>query len=118
MKEAEKLLVIENEMKKYAKLLSLAADKVITSKASEYPIFVIAKQPIALGINIVDREQVNSNWSVNVSSLEEFVDKKLIFAERKQEFVQAYKNPQQFICLFVLSDLGAQFMYVPRYKEE
>ncbi len=114
MKEAEKLLVIENEMKRYNKLLAAASDKIIKSKASEHPIFVVAKQPIALGFNLVDREKVNSNWSINVSSLEEFTTNKLVFKEKVVEFKKTYKDPKLFICLFVLSDLGAQFLFVPR----
>ncbi len=114
MKEAEKLLVIENEMKRYNKLLAAASDKILNSKASEYPIFVVAKQPIALGFNLVDREKVNSNWSINVSSLEEFTANNLVFKEKVIEFKKTYKDPKQFICLFVLSDLGAQFLFVPR----
>ena len=114
MKEAEKLLVIENEMKLYDKLLCAVSDKIINSNASPYPIFVVAKQPISLGIQLVDREKVNSNWSINASSLEEFISKKLIFEEKSDEFKKTYKDPQMFICLFVLSDLGAQFMFVPR----
>lgn len=114
MKEAEKLLVIENEMKGYVKLLAAAADKILDSKASAYPIFVVSKQPISLGINILDREKANKNWSVNASSLEEFVNKQLVFENKKPEFIKTYKDPKTHLCLFVLSDLGAQFMYIPR----
>jgi len=114
MKEAEKLLVIENEMKRYAKLLSAATDKILNSKATAYPIFVVAKQPIALGMNLVDREKVSSNWSINVSSLEEFISNKLVFKEKELEFKKTYKDPKAFVCLFVLSDLGAQFLFIPR----
>lgn len=114
MKEAEKLLVIENELKKYREILSTASDKVRSTEASQFPIFVVAKQPIALGINIIDRQKMNSNWSINVSSLEEFVSKQLVFENRMEEFKTTYKDPSEFICLFVLSDLGAQYMFLPR----
>lgn len=114
MKEAEKLLVIENEMKRYNRLLSAASDKILDSNASAYPIFVVAKQPIALGINLIDREKVNSNWSINASSLEEFISNSLVFKEKVDEFKKTYKDPKLFICLFVLSDLGAQYLFVPR----
>lgn len=114
MKEAEKLLVIENEMKRFNALLSAASDKILDSNASAYPIFVVAKQPIALGINLIDRDKVNSNWSINASSLEEFVSNKLVFETKAADFKSTYKDPKQNICLFVLSDLGAQFLFVPR----
>lgn len=114
MKEAEKLLVIENELKKYREVLSKASDKITASNASQFPIFVVSKQPIALGINIIDRDKVNSNWSINVSSLEEFVSKKLVFEVKVEEFKTTYKDPAEYLCLFVLSDLGAQYMFLPR----
>ena len=114
MKEAEKLLVIENEMKRYNKLLCAATDKVIDSNASAFPIFVVAKQPVALGINLVDRKKMNSNWSINVSSLEEFITNNLVFEAKVAEFKKTYKDPKQFICMFVLSDLGAQYLFIPR----
>ncbi len=117
MKEAEKLLVIENEMKRYNALLSAASDKILRSNASAYPIFVVAKQPIALGINLIDRKKVNSNWSINASSLEEFVSNKLVFEQKVPDFKSTYKDPKQFLCLFVLSDLGAQFLFIPREVE-
>lgn len=118
MKEAEKLLVIENEMKRYRPLLNAAIDKILTSNASQFPIFVVSKQPIALGINLVDREKVNSNWSINASSLEEFTTSKLIFENKVANFKQTYKNPQEYLCLFVLSDLGAQYLFLPRFIKE
>lgn len=114
IKEAEKLLIIENEMKRYNSLLCAATDKILQSNASAYPIFVVAKQPVALGISLVDREKQNSNWSINASSLEEFISNKLVFANRVDEFKKTYKDPRQFVCLFVLSDLGAQYLFVPR----
>ena len=114
MKEAEKLLVIENEMKKYLTLLNAASTKIIESDATKYPIFVVAKQPVALGIQILDRTKSNSNWSINASSLEEFVSNQLVFEDKKEDFLSTYKDPLSFICLFVLSDLGAQYMFLPR----
>lgn len=114
MKEAEKLLVIENEMKRFNALLSAASDKILESKASAYPIFVVAKQPIALGINLIDREKVNSNWSINASSLEEFVSHQLVFENKAADFKGTFKDPKQYLCLFVLSDLGAQYLFTRR----
>ena len=107
-------MVIENEMKTYTRLMCAAADKIRSSKASAFPIFVVAKQPVALGINLIDREKSNSNWSINASSLEEFVSKKLIFENKEADFKKTYKDPLEYLCLFVLSDLGAQYLFLPR----
>ena len=114
MKEAEKLMIIENEMKKFSGYLTTASRKVRASQVSQYPIFVMHKQEVALGIPILDRNQAQTNWSINVSSLEEFVKKNLIYEKKVNEFKSSYKDPDTHVCLFVLSDLGAQFVYIPR----
>ena len=101
MKEAEKMFIIENEMKKYKPLLSKAADLIIEKEGTHYPIFVVHKQEIALGVPLIDRIKMNVNWSVNASSLEEFVNKDLVFENKKEAFINAYKDPKTHICLFI-----------------
>ena len=91
MKPAEKLMIIENELKKFRSVLGKASDTVLDKDVSKYPIFVAHKQEIALGIPLIDRAKSNTNWSINVSSLEEFVTKQLIF-EKKKGHRALFKN--------------------------
>lgn len=114
MKQAEKLMVLENEMKKYRSVLGKASDTIIDNEVTKYPIFVVHKQEIALGLPLIDRTKVNSNWSINVSSLEEFVTKQLIYNNKVEDFKKTYKEVGTHLCIFILSDLGAQFVYIPR----
>ncbi len=114
IKESEKLLIIEEEMRKYNKILCAASKKILDSKATAYPIFIASKQELNLGIPIIDRIRNSSNWAINASSLEEFVTNELVFKQKVNEFKKTYKSPEENLCLFVLSDLGAQFLFVPR----
>ena len=114
IKDVEKLMIIEKELKVFLKVLSTASDAIQDQDVSNYPIFVAHKQEVALGIPIIDRIKHNSNWSVNASSLEEFVTKNLIFNEKIDDFRKTYKDPKHFICFFLLSDIGAQFLFIPR----
>ena len=114
MKETEKLFVIEQEMKKYVPVLAKASDTIRESDVTNYPIFVIHKQEINLGIPLIEREKMNTNWSINASSLEEFVTKQLVFENKLEEFKKTYKDPETHICIFVISDIGAQFIFIPK----
>ena len=114
MKEAEKLFVIEQEMKKYKPVLGKASDTIRESDVSNYPIFVVHKQEVNLGIELIERQKMNTNWSVNASSLEEFVTKQLIFEDKLDSFKKTYKNPESHLCLFIISDIGAHFIFLPR----
>ena len=63
---------------------------------------------------MVDKDTVNGKWSVNASSLEEFVTKQIIQPDKVDNFKSVFKNPESDLCLFVLSELGAKFVFIPR----
>jgi hypothetical protein len=45
--------------------------------------------------------------------LEEFVEKGVIHREKKDRFIKQYKNPNEFMCLFVIVPEGANFVFYP-----
>ncbi|NJL74411.1 MAG: hypothetical protein HC892_04550 [Saprospiraceae bacterium] len=57
---------------------------------------------------------MQGNWSINISSLEEFVVKQLIEVHKIDDFRRVYKDPKHHLCFFVLSELGATFNFIPR----
>lgn len=114
IKDVEKLMIIENDLNRFKAILSKASDEILDQDVSKYPIFVIHKQKIALGVPLILREKHETNWSIHVSTLEEFSVKKLILKDKIDKFRETYKNPRQYLCVFVLSDIGAQFLFIPR----
>jgi len=104
----------QKEMKPYIKALAQAAGIILEQDISSFPIFVVHQHTLDIGINIVDREKVEGNWSVNASTLEEFVTKQIIAPEKVEDFKMVYKNSGEKLCLFVLSELGANFIFLPK----
>ncbi|MFQ5446043.1 MAG: hypothetical protein ACE5FF_03850 [Saprospiraceae bacterium] len=114
MAKAEQFEQLREEMKDYLETLAKAADVILEQEVSSFPIFVVHQHALDIGINIVDREKVEGNWSVNASTLEEFVTKQIIAPEKVKDFKLVYKNPENELCLFVLNELGANFIFLPR----
>lgn len=114
MSELEKFLELENQLKPYVKLMTQAGDTIITQEVSKYPIMVVHQQEVNIGIPLLDREVNKSTWSINASTLEEFVSKQIVFEDKVDAFIENYKSQSDYICVFVLSELGAQFVYLPR----
>ncbi|MBK9256091.1 MAG: hypothetical protein IPM42_11425 [Saprospiraceae bacterium] len=115
MNKIDKFLELEQELKQYKRILGQAADIIINENVSKYPIFVIHQQEVEMGIALVEGvERSGTRWSVNASTLEEFVTKGIVFEDKLNEFRETYKDPENFLCLFVLSELGAQFIFLPR----
>lgn len=114
MDAEQKFKAIQEELSSYKETLAKAADAIVDQGVSSYPIFVVHRLQIEIGIPIVKREEVDGNWSVNASSLEEFVTKNIIETEKVDSFKEVYKNPESHLCLFLLSDFGATFVFLPR----
>jgi len=108
------LAQMEKELVAYNTVLSKAADTIMDENVSNYPIFVVHQQEIEIGIEIIKNPLPNMPWKVNATTLEEFVAKKLIYDRQLEEFKKVYKNPEHYLCLFVLSQLGATFIFLPR----
>ncbi len=111
-----RFLQLEKELKPYHGVLCKAADAILEKEVSKYPILIVHQQQIELGVPIVIREEVKGNWSVNASTLEEFTMKQLITPEKLEDFQGIYKDPESHLCLFVVSELGVQFIFINREK--
>lgn len=118
MSTTTQYLKLEEELSPYRDILGKAADAVVTQEVSDYPIFVVHQQIMDMGIPIIEKDGVQKKWSVNVSSLEEFVTKQIIQPDRVDNFKEVYKDPEISLCLFVLSELGANFIFLPRQQNK
>jgi len=112
--KTEKFLQLEQELQVYRQMMSEALQIVLDKEVTKYPIFIAHQQELELGIVLADKEKVKGNWTIHVSSLEEFVAKQIIFEQKIEEFKKSYKSPSDHLCVFVLSELGAQFVYLPK----
>ncbi|MBI1226121.1 MAG: hypothetical protein GC192_12875 [Bacteroidetes bacterium] len=109
---------LEKELAGYKKILSQAAEVIRDQDVSRFPIFVIHQNIVDIGINIVDKGAAKGNWSVNASTLEEFVTKQIIAEEKVEDFQTLYRSHHDDLCLFALSELGANFIFLPKNSGE
>ena len=113
MSQIDRLLYLENQLQPYRRILGQAADVILNEQVSKYPIFIVHQQELEMGVLLVEAGK-RFQWTIHASTLEEFVTKEIIFMEKTQSFIDTYKDPEEFLCLFVLSELGAQFIFLPR----
>ncbi len=113
MDTERRLNKIKRELKGARRLMEKASDEIFNQDISNYPIFVVSKEQINLGIALANPESLKSVWHLNISTLEEFTTKKLIRQERINEFRKIYKDPEDFYCLFVIDKLGSKFVFIP-----
>lgn len=105
---------LEKELVGYKPTLAKAAEVIRVQDVSLFPIFIVHQSIVDIGINIVDKDAVRGSWSVNASTLEELVTKQVIAEEKVEDFQLLYRSHADDLCLFVLSELGANFIFLPK----
>lgn len=78
-----------------------------------YPIFIAHQHEVSIGELLLNKDELNTQWSINVSSVEELVDRGIIKEDRKDYFTKNFKNAQEYMCLFVIVPEGANFVFYP-----
>src|SRR5437016_4805118 len=116
-KKESPLVSLENDLKLYAESMREVAVEIMVEGLSLYPIFVAHQHEVKLGELILDRHDLNTEWTIQASTLEEFVEKGIVKDILKDRFIKTYKNPHDFMCLFVIVPEGANFVFYP-YPED
>jgi hypothetical protein len=111
------LLSLEVDLKLFNESIREVAIEIMVEGLSKYPIFIAHQHELELGEVILDRHDINSEWSIHASTLEEFMERGVIKKELKQRFIDTYKNPDKFMCVFVVVPEGANFVFFPYQKD-
>jgi len=92
----------------------------LKGNVSKYPIFIaIRSQPdIDLGLPIINRDELELAWSINASHLEDFVNSNIIHQDKLQDFVKNYKDPHEFMCIFIAEEGMMSFIFMPYEKPQ
>lgn len=100
----------------YIRQISLG---MVKGNVTKYPIFVAIRgeNDIDVGLPIVNRADFDISWNFNASHLEEFVSKGLVLKEKAQDFIKVYKNPAEFMCVFVAEEETASFVFLPYSRD-
>jgi hypothetical protein len=116
-KKESPLVSLETDLKFFNESIREVAIEIMVEGLSNYPIFIAHQHELKLGELILDRHDLNTEWSIHASTLEEFVEKGVIKEILKERFIKSYKNPNDFMCVFVVVPEGANFIYYPYVKE-
>jgi hypothetical protein len=104
---------LEKDFDLYREVLQEVAVDIRSGNFSGYPIFVASRLPLDVGELMLNRDEFESSWSIYASTLEEFIEKGLISKDKLEQFRQTYKDPEVFCCIFLVTNLGASFVFIP-----
>lgn len=79
----------------------------------EYPIFPICRELQPIGQPLLQPELHGTDWQYFAAYLDEFVQRDLITSDKVEAFKEAYKDPDEFCCLFVIDAQFTKFVFIP-----
>lgn len=97
----------------YSDSIKEISNEMVAEGYTLYPIFVAHQHEVNIGEVILDHTELDTKWTINASSLEEFIDKKVIQEARRAYFEKNFKKSTEFMCLFVVVPEGANFVFYP-----
>lgn len=97
--------------------LKEAAYQMKSRHISDFPVFVLCKEPQPIGQLLFDRWAENLDWNYFFSMAEEFVQRGILSEEGYQNFTNTFKDIDEFCCLFVVDESFTNFVFVP-YPED
>lgn len=115
-KKKSPLISLEKDLEFYAESIKEVAVEVMVEGISAHPIFIAHQHVVNIGEVILNRDELNTEWTIQASTLEEFIQKGIINPEKKELFLKSYKKPEDYMCVFVVVPEGANFIYYP-YKK-
>lgn len=114
MNREDKLMGLRQDIKKIGPYLQSVSKEIIENKVSNYPIFVVHKEPVvSLGRVVLQAATSGTIWTYSASLLEEFVKREIVGKENVDDFREVYKDPNMFACLFLLTPEDMEFVFSP-----
>jgi hypothetical protein len=104
---------ITSDFVKISDVLKEASYQIRSRDFSDFPIFPIAKDMQPIGKIFIGKAEKNLDWNYFITYVDEFVQRTLIADEALDDFKKAYKDPDEFCCLFVMDGAFTSFVYIP-----
>lgn len=108
---------ISGDFIKVCDTLKEASYQIRKRDISQYPVFPVCKIEQPIGQLIIASGHAETDWNYYASFMDEFVQRGIIDGERQEDFKKAYKDADEFCCLFVIDKEFTNFVFIP-YPED
>lgn len=102
---------ISKDFVKVADMLKEASYQIRKRGFSNFPIFPVCKEQQPIGQLLINKTAVETDWNYYASFLDEFIQRQLV--TEAKDFEAAYKDPDEFCCLFVVDKEFTNFVFIP-----
>lgn len=101
----------QSQYGRFKPMLGDAQKVILDSAVSEFPVFAFSKTLPELGVQLYESRDLERDWYVHATSLEELVAKNVVDSSRIEEFKEVYKDPASYFCILLMDGSTAQFAF-------
>jgi hypothetical protein len=109
---------LKEDLKFYHDMIREVAIDVMAEGFSKYPVFVATEHEVSLGELVLSKAEYARDFNIYATTMEELVEKKLILASKKDEFIKAFRDPRKFMCVLLVTSETASYIFVPYKKRK
>lgn len=108
---------LKNDIEFYNDSIKDVAIEIVNSGFSKYPVFIAHQHEVKIGEVILDKADYQREWTINATILEELIENGIIEEAKSSEFKKVFKDPKEYICIFLITEKGGNFIFSP-YKNK
>lgn len=108
---------ISRDFVRVADILKEASYQIRKRGFSDYPVFPISKTEQPIGQVLIHAGTSGTEWHYYVTYLDEFTQRGIVAEDKQDDFMKAYKDPDEYCCLFVIDNAFTNFIFIP-YPED
>lgn len=97
----------------YKESIKEVSEDIIREGYSSHPVFIAHQEEVKLGEVILDKDELGTGFTIQATTLEELIEKKVVLPANVEKFKKAYKDPAEQCCILLITAYGAQFVFVP-----
>lgn len=105
---------LQKDLELFKEPIMEASESIVGEGVSDYPVFIASKEFFPVGELILDKEELQTTWSIFASTAEDLIKAGIIQVDKARFFITQYKPVKEYMCLFVVaSESEAGFIFVP-----
>lgn len=114
MELSEKIVQnLKAEIEFYSETMAEVSLDIQVNGISEFPVFIAHQGGISFGEQILNHTDFGKHWSINTTFLEELIRVGLVTPQGEDQFKAAFKDPEKFFCVLLITDRSAHFVFAP-----
>ncbi len=109
---------VQFDLRQFEDQLKAILQLVLEKEVTRYPILIAHREEgLVIGRPLIPLDVEKAQWAFNISHLEEFANRRLILSNKLGEFIKNYKDPRQYICVFIVSgQKDGGFVFYPYHE--